>query len=66
MKLVIVITGEGVEDLFVVGPKDIHKFLKVKSSDVKKCWFEEVTDEEFEKKIKGEKYKVTRHKDNIY
>jgi len=71
MKLLIVIEGESADELFAVGPKDLKehflpKYLKVKSSDVEKCWFEELTDEEYQKKIKGEKYTAVKHADNIY
>jgi hypothetical protein len=70
MKLVIVIKGDSADELFAVGPKDIKnhflpKYLGVKSKDVKKCWFEEITEKEFEKKISGEKYMITTHKDNF-
>jgi hypothetical protein len=70
MILVIVIDGKSADDLFAAGPIDLKdhflpKFLGIKSKDVKKCWFEELTDEEFQKKIKGEKYTYTTHKDNF-
>lgn len=71
MKLVIVIDGESASDLFACGVKDIMNHflpegLKVKTSDIKQCWFEETKPEEKEKKLRGEKYIYTIAKDNFY
>lgn len=43
--------------------KKIPNSLNVKSSDVKKCWFEK---SDKAKMFNGEPYTLVKHKDNIY
>lgn len=74
MKLVIVIENENLDELFVVGVKDlmnvfIPKWFKIKPKDIKKCTFEELRRDgkiitTYEALLEKGEYEVINHKDN--